>query len=136
MSKPSQKSRPQKTGRKPSAPRKTRAGHPGATLRRALGELVTKESKKIARAVVNQTIAGNMTGARIITALTDAENPPAPKKRKRRGLSEAERLALEPSWDDTPPEEQKRILIASRMWCFECDGPSRVCEYRHLPDPE
>jgi hypothetical protein len=125
MSKPNQGPRPKSAGRKPSARKRSpRSGQAGVSLRRAIDKAVSQDCDKIARALVNQTIAGNMTGARLITALTDAEKSPTPKKKKRRGLTEAQRLALEPSWDDTPPEERKRILIARGRWDFEYDCPA------------
>jgi hypothetical protein len=149
MSNSRKESKPGKPGRKPSAPKKQRAGRAGANLRRAVDKLVSENTEKIAQALVNQTIAGNMAGARLVTALTGAEKPPTqPKKSRAREEktparkwprrtepSMAALLAAQPSWDDTPPEEQKRILIGLHKWCFACDGPSDDCRVDHS-DPE
>jgi hypothetical protein len=98
MSNPKQQPKSKNTGRKRTPPKPTpRAGRAGISLRRAVEKLVAQDCEKIARTLVNQTIAGNMTSARLIASLTDAEKPI--EKKKRRPPSEALRLAREPLWE-------------------------------------
>jgi hypothetical protein len=131
MPSPKKDPRPGKPGRKPRARKNQPPGRAAARLRQAVENLVTQESDKIARALVNQTIAGNMTGARILTALTDAEKPIEKKKRKRRGPSEAMRLAMEPPWEGLTPEERERSIAANGIWCYKCQCPRDQCHVDH-----
>jgi hypothetical protein len=141
MSKPNQGAGPKSAGRKRSAPKRSpRPGQAGTSLRRAIDKAVSRDCEKIAQALVDQTIAGNMTGARLITALTDAEKPPAPKVKKRRGPSEAMRLAMEPPWEGLTREERERDRLANGLWCCECNCPRHECRVDHarlyLEDPD
>jgi hypothetical protein len=141
MSNSRKESKPGKPGRKPSAPKKQRAGRAGANLRRAVDKLVSENTEKIAQALVNQTIAGNMAGARLVTALTGAEKPPTqPKKSRAREEktparkwprrtepSMALRLAMEPPWEGLTPEERERSIAANGLWCHNCNRPRPDC---------
>ena len=95
------KTSPKARGRKPSrAPRhKTPAGRGAAHLRSSANTMVDRESDNIVQALIKKTIAGNMTGARILVELTSAQNPPPEKKKKRRRPSWIQLLASEPEWN-------------------------------------
>jgi hypothetical protein len=69
--------------------------------------LVGKESERIAQAMVNKTIQGNMSGARLLTDLTGAMKSKNKPPKKRYGPTEAELLALEPQWEG-PMEDDDR----------------------------
>jgi hypothetical protein len=90
----------------------------GATnLRSAVNTVVDEESLRIAKALVNNTCAGNMAGARLLLELAGADKPPAPAKKKRRGLSIAQSLALEPEW--TPEcggKDLDRLPLSEPDW--------------------
>jgi hypothetical protein len=74
----------------------------GGKLRNAVDELVATESKKIAKALVDKTIEGNMTGAKLIVDLSGANNPQE-KPKKRRGPTMAQSLAMDKLWQ--PPRD-------------------------------
>ena len=102
------KPRRQRPGRKPSATslRRLPAGRGGARLRSSINTLVGLESDRIARALIDKTLAGNMTGARLLVELSGAQNaPPEKKKKKRPGPSWAELLASEPEWNEEEWDE-------------------------------
>lgn len=74
-----------KPGRKPAA-RKTTAprsrrklppGHGNERLRNSVNVILNDEADRIARALVDKTIAGNMSGARLLVELSGAKHPPA-----------------------------------------------------------
>ena len=79
-----------KPGRKPAAlkttaPRSRRKIAPGLGAERLLNSvnvILNDESDRIARALVNKTIAGNMSGARLLVELSGAKRPPAKPKDK------------------------------------------------------
>ncbi len=90
-------------GRKRSTRRRINApaGRGAANLRSSVNTMVARESDRIALALIGKTIAGNMTGARILVQLTGAQNPPPEKKKKRPGPSWSELLSSEPDWDES-----------------------------------
>jgi hypothetical protein len=94
------KTPPTARGRKrsPANGHKTPAGRGAARLRDSINAMVSKQSDRIAQALIDKTVKGNMTGARILVELSGADKAP-PVKKKRRGLSWAQRLANEPEWD-------------------------------------
>jgi hypothetical protein len=86
MSKQSDKTRKRgKSGRKPaalktSASRSRRKIAPGCgaeRLRNSVNVILNDESDRIARALVDKTIAGNMSGARLLVELSGVKQPPA-----------------------------------------------------------
>jgi hypothetical protein len=89
-------------GRKPDAAtkiRKTPPGRAAVRLRSSINSLVSQESDSIAKALVDKTVAGNMTGARLIVALAGADKPPIPLKKKRSRKSLLDLLESEPQWN-------------------------------------
>jgi hypothetical protein len=70
----------------------------GTVLRSAIEKIVVNESEKIARALVEKTIEGNMTGAKLLVDLTGAVIPRAKPPKKRRGPTLAQRLFREKPW--------------------------------------
>jgi hypothetical protein len=75
----------------------------GATrLRSAINSLVGAKSDKIAKALVEKTLKGNMTSAKLVVELADGKAAGKKDvKKKRRGPSTAQLLASEPEWQDT-----------------------------------
>ena len=80
------------------AKREPKPGDGGMVLRSAVDELVIKEGKLIARALVNTTRKGSVPGARLVVELTDAKKPQEKPPRKRRGPTMAQILAACPPW--------------------------------------
>jgi hypothetical protein len=78
----------------------------GATrLRSAINSLVGAESDRIAKALIDKTIKGNMTSAKLVVELADpGKNASAQEKKKRRGPSPAQLLASEPEWQESHSE--------------------------------
>ena len=100
------KTPPTARGRKrsPANRHKTPAGRGGARLRDSINAMVSKQSDRIAQALIDKTVKGNMTGARILVELSGADKAPPEKKKKRSGPSWAELLASEPEWDPSMEE--------------------------------
>ena len=85
---------------------KTRDG--GEQLRIAVEKLVAEQSEKIAQALVDKTIKGNMTGARLLVDLSGANSPQTKPPKKRRGPTTAQRLAMDKPWEG--PEDGEEDL--------------------------
>jgi hypothetical protein len=90
--------------RSPANGHKTPAGRGAARLRDSINAMVSKQSDRIAQALIDKTVKGNMTGARILVELSGADKVPPEKKKKRSGPSWAELLASEPEWDPSMEE--------------------------------
>jgi hypothetical protein len=124
--------KPRKTrGRKPAKPsakkRKTAPGRGAALLRSSVNTKVGEESDRIAEALVQNTVAGNMTGARLLVELTGADKPPVPKKKKRRGPTLLDFLKSQPEW--TEEDEARLNHDASSLGPSESSGPSGFAEF-------
>jgi hypothetical protein len=120
-------------GRKPSAPkRRTPPGRGGLLLRNSINSLVGQESDRIAQALIDKTVAGNMVGARLLVELSGADKVPLPAKKKRRGPSLADLLAKEPEW--TEADEARLNHDASRLAPSEpdWDDPQSVAAFEAL----
>ena len=65
----------------------------------AVDKLVSHECGRIARALVDKTISGNMTGARLVVELSGAKNSRNKPVKKWLGPSRADQLAAEPQWE-------------------------------------
>ena len=92
--------------------RQPKPGRAGSVLRSSVDLLVIGESVKIAEALVENAIHGSVAGAKLVADLTGAMKVPKkepPKKKKRRGLTYAQQLALDPPWVPTTPEEIRRF---------------------------
>ena len=76
-------------------------------LRSAVGKLVSQECGRIARALVDKTIAGNMTGARLVVELSGAKNSRNKPVKKWLGPSQADRWAAEPKWQGPPEGDEE-----------------------------
>jgi hypothetical protein len=77
-------------------------------LRSAVDSEVSKSSKKIAKAMVEQAVKGNMSGARLLIELSGAKNPPEEEKKKCSGPTQAELLASEPQWEGESDEDRRK----------------------------
>jgi len=80
---------------------------------------------EIAQTLLDKTLTGNITGARILLALSGANKPPEKPKKKHR--SAVERLLLEPTWEepveneDPPDPEDPPTGIAPDSSLFNAD---------------
>jgi hypothetical protein len=72
----------------------------GDLLRAAIDEQVKANSRKIAKAMVDKTIDGDVGVARLLVDFTGAKKARKPAVKKSTGLSWAQRAAAEPSWND------------------------------------
>jgi hypothetical protein len=116
-------------GRKPAGSvakkRRTTPGRGAALLRSSVNTKVGEESDRIANALVENTVAGNMTGARLLVELTGADKPPVPKKKKRRGPSLVDFFKSQPQWTE---EDEARLnhdasgLGPSEPGCYDSRG--------------
>jgi hypothetical protein len=89
----------------------------GERLRTAIDEEVSLECRRIARALVKNTIDGNMSVARLLVDLTGARTRKPrdlPVKKPRRGMTLAQRLAMEPDWKG-PTEAEEDKLFAKTL---------------------
>jgi hypothetical protein len=72
-------------------------------LRKSLKTKVSTQFEDIAQALINTTVKGNMTGARLIVELTGADKPSTEEKDPdvaRLNIPDPELLAAEPEWKD------------------------------------
>ena len=123
MSKQTDKTRKNgKAGRKPAArkttaPRSRRKLPPGRGAERlcnSVNVILNDESDRIARALVDKTIAGNMSGARLLVELSGAKHAPAKPEDKAEDkdhgpslmdelMSMGEWVKLKEEYDRCPP---------------------------------
>jgi hypothetical protein len=78
-------------------------GQAADRLRKSLKSKVSTQFEDIAQALINTTVKGNMTGARLIVELTGADKPSPEEKDPevvRLNLPDPELLAAEPEWKD------------------------------------
>jgi hypothetical protein len=88
-----------------SKSRKTPPGRGATRLRNSVNSLVSQQADEIAKALIDKTKAGNMTGARILVELSGAGKPPDPVKKKPGGLKLIDLLESDSEWDfDTDPD--------------------------------
>ena len=88
-------------GRKATTCRKVKPGVAGSNLRNAINVAVASQPDVIAKALVEETIKGNVGSAKLLIGITGADKPD--EKKKRKGYSLAEELRLGPQWQG-PPE--------------------------------
>jgi len=117
-----------KRGRKPSAASEpeTPAGQGGVLLRDAVNDAVGKASKRIAKALVDNTCDGNSGVAHIVVKLSGADKaPPVAKKSKKKTKTSLyiQRLANEPEWEG-PWEDEDGKRDASRLPPSDYDLPA------------
>jgi hypothetical protein len=111
---PKTASAPQKPGatrgRKPSteSESETPAGQGGVRLRDAVNDEVGKQSKRIAKALVNKTCAGNPGVAKIIVKLSGADKAPAESKKNRGPQPWVTNICNEPELPGPWDEQRKR----------------------------
>jgi hypothetical protein len=60
--------------------------------------VVAKESKRIAWALVNKSVAGDSTSTRLLADVTGIRRPRKPPVKKPRGFSQAALFASDPPW--------------------------------------
>lgn len=81
------------------------SGRAATRLRNSINSLVSQQSDEIAQALIDKTVAGNMTGARILVELSGADKPPDLVKKKHGGLKLIDLLESDSEWDfDTDPD--------------------------------
>jgi hypothetical protein len=97
----------------PGSEPKAQPGESGDRLRSEVDILVSQECRKIARAMVKNTIDGNMSVARLLVDLTGArarKPRDLPVKKPRRGMTLAQRLAKEPDWKGLTEAEEDKLF--------------------------
>jgi hypothetical protein len=144
MSKQSKNTRKRgKPGRKPAA-RKTTAsrsrrklppGRGAERLRNSVNVILNDESDRIARALVDKTIAGNMSGARLLVELSGVKHPPAKPEDKSEdpedGMSLTEILMSRGEWahmaefDKNPPFPGESLEAYSRRNVYYLPPPPK-----------
>ncbi len=96
-------------GRKPAAKSKSRKTPPGSgamSLRSSINALVSQQADEIAKVLVDKTVKGNMTSARMVVGLSGADQPPDPVKKENGGLKLIDLLESDTEWDpDSDPDE-------------------------------
>ena len=108
-----------KRHRAKSEPGSTRVAG-GARLKKAAAQQLRKNGVQLAKALMDKALEGNVASARMVVELAEVKEEEKPKRRPR-GLTEAQRLAMQPEWGSLSREEQKRILIRRGEWDFEHD---------------
>jgi hypothetical protein len=78
----------------------------GGKLQSAVDEIVGVQCIRIATALVNKTVEGNMVGAKLLVEMTGASHPKEQQKRKRRGPSVAQFLANDKPWEGPLDDEE------------------------------
>ena len=78
----------------------------GTMLRNAVEKEVARRSVRIAKMLVDKTIAGDMSGFKHVSEMTGANKPGTPSPKRRHGPSQAQQLTDEPPWQG-PPEGQQ-----------------------------
>jgi hypothetical protein len=81
----------------------------GTLLRNAVVKEVARRSARMAKALVDKTIAGSGAGFKYAAEMTGANNPGTPPPKKRRGKSQCQQLAEEPQWPGPPKGQEERI---------------------------
>jgi len=105
-----------RTGRKSRAPgdgslspgssAEPEPGEGAELLRNAVDKLVGKECGRIAKALVDKTIAGDVTSAKLVTELAGAKGPRTKPPRKRQGITLAQWLGAQPQWKGPPVDDE------------------------------
>lgn len=90
-----------------SKSRKTPPGRGATRLRDSINSPVSRQADDIAPALINKTVAGNMTGARILVDSPAPASRPTPSRKKHGGLKLIDLLESDSEWDfdedpDTP----------------------------------
>jgi hypothetical protein len=113
-----------KRGRKPSAASEpeTPAGQGGVLLRDAVNDAVGKASKRIAKALVDNTCDGNSGVAHIVVKLSGADKAPPETKKKRGPQPWIQQLCSEPEWTG-PWEDEDGHRDASKLPPSDYDLP-------------
>jgi hypothetical protein len=142
-----------KPGRKPAA-RKTTAsrsrrkvapGHGAERLRNSVNVILNDESDSIARALVEKTIAGNMSGARLLVELSGAKHliakPEDKDEDKDDGPSLSEMLMSRGEWvkkmdefDRNPPLPGESLEAYSRRNVYYLPPPPKPDADRESED--
>jgi hypothetical protein len=74
-------------------------------LRKAADQRVGEKSEELADVVTGKALKGDLASVKVLVELADGKKPvPEPVKR-RRGLTQAERWAMEPQWQDKPEKQ-------------------------------
>jgi hypothetical protein len=93
------KKKPEKKGRGARADKHLK------TLKKEAARQVAAKSGKLVDALMEKALKGDVASAKMVVTLAETkEGAGKPKKRRKRGLSTAQRLALEPPWVDPGDE--------------------------------
>jgi hypothetical protein len=78
----------------------------GARLKKAAAQQLRKNGVQLAKALMDKALEGSVASARMVVELAEVKEEEKPKKRRPRGLTEAQRLAMEPQWEKTGPSKE------------------------------
>jgi hypothetical protein len=70
---------------------------------------------KLTQVLLDKALEGHLDSTKLLVALAEPKKTEE-KLKTSKGLRVAQRLALQPSWDDDPLEEKKRILLERGEW--------------------
>jgi hypothetical protein len=128
-----------KRGRKPSTQKSTSSRHrkvpPGRGGERLVGSvnvILYDECDSVARALINQTIAGKTSSARLLVELSGANRPSAGKEDKYDGPSLADELMSSGEWVDPHEWNQNPPLPGETLLAFK----ERTLRYLPPPKPD
>ena len=79
-------------------------GRGRAKLREAADKMLEENSGKITQSLLDRTLSGNVTSARLLLELAEKKAEAEATKKKRRSPSLAKVLAAEPKWDGEKAE--------------------------------
>ena len=81
--------------------KKKGAGRGSQLLSDAANKAIEQKSSEIAQMLLDTTLAGSVNSARFLVALADSKRASAEVKKKRHGLSQAQKLEQEQQWRDS-----------------------------------
>ena len=70
-------------------------------LRQAVDRRVGEDSEQLADVIAKKAMKGDLAAVKVMVGLADSKKPVQEPVQKRRGLSQAQRLAEEPQWQGT-----------------------------------
>lgn len=79
-----------------------------ARLQVAADKKVKRNSNKLAQALLDAALKGQVQSARLLLSLADGETGKTPKKKRRSGPSQVEIWENEPAWEDPVPVKAQK----------------------------
>ena len=104
--------------------RKAPPGRAAVSLRSSVNSLVSQDSDRIAKALIDKTVAGNMTGARLLVELSGAQHPPVPPKKKHSGQSLLDEFESGPQWNPSMGRDASQLPPSEPDDSADPDSPT------------